>query len=320
MAAMTLLEAAKQMEPSRKAGIIQLYAEAYHPLQVAPVIGTGGRSSYTWSIEDALAHTSGGKRNINADFTASEGQIKPYETDVKIYGGKIQVDRYIQYHSPASVAFQEASQIRSNAREFTVDLFEGSGGTSLRGFRDWMLYDGAFSGQQVDAGSSASGDLLTTMMVDDLLAAMDVVMGKTYFYCTQTIANRLRYISKGQQSNEVHMFYTLGQFGQWDSAYASIPVIVLKDGKGTDLLSAAEIDGATSQSNTCSFYAVTWGEEMAALVSSNSAGVGGFPMPMITKMTDGTNYNFEAMEWYVSAVPHRPRSIGRIRFIKNSRT
>jgi hypothetical protein len=311
MGALTLLESAKLMEPSRKRGVIQTYAEAYQPMTVAPVINTGGKANYVWSIEDDLAHTTTGKRNLNADFTASEGNIKPYELDMKIYGGKIQVDRYIQKHSPESMAFQESSQIRSHAYEFSIDLFEGAGGTSVRGFRHWMLNDSAYSGQEVSAGSTASGVLLATTKVDELLSHVDILPGSTYFYTTDVVMRRLRYLSRGSQSTEAHITYSKNEFGMWSWAYDGIPVVVLKDGKGTDLLSSAEIDGATSASDTCSLYLVTWGEEMASLVTSNSANI-----PEILEQNDGTNYVYERLEWYVNMVPHRPRCIGRVKHIK----
>ncbi len=313
MGALTLLESAKLMEPSRKRGVTQLYAESYHPMTVAPVINTGGKASYVWSIEDDLAHTSGGKRNLNADYTASEGNVKPYELDMKIYGGKIQVDRYIKKHSPESMAFQEASQVRSHAREFTVDLFEGAGGTSVRGFRHWMLYDGAYTGQEVSAGATASGVLLSTSMVDELESHVDIIPGRSFFYCRDKIARRLRYISKGQQANEPHVTYSLNEFGKWAWAYDGIPIVVLVDGKGTDLLSVTEIDGAVSNSDTCSLYLITWGEEMASLVSSNSGNV-----PDVITEGAGTNYVYESLEWYVNMVPHRPRCAARVKHIKNA--
>jgi hypothetical protein len=270
--------------------------------------------NYTWKIEDDLSWTgSTGKRNINADFTASEANVKPYETNVKIYGGKIQVDRFIQYHSPASVAFQEASQVRSYARELTIDLFEGSGGTALRGIRHWLLNDSAYSSQQVSAGADASGTLLTTSKVDELESLVDVIPGQSFFYCRDVVARRLRYISKGQQSNEQRMYYGKNEFGMWSWMYDGIPIVVLKDGKGTDLLSVTEIDGAADQSDTCSLYLVTWGEEMASMITSNSTSA-----PDVTMQNDGSNYNYERMEWYVGSVPHRPRCVGRVRYIKNA--
>lgn len=319
MAAITLLEAGKLMEASRKAGVVQTYAEAYQPMQVAPVINTEGKASYKWIVEDDLAHTTGGKRNVNADFTASQGDVKPYETDTKIYGGKIQVDEYIVDHSPASVTFQEQSQIRSHARELTVDLFEGAGGTSLRGWRHWLLNDAAFSGQQIDASAAANGALLTSVMVDELISKVNRGPN-TYFYCRDIVARRMRYISKGQQTNEQRMYYTKDEFGMWSWKYDEIPIIVLQDGKGTDLLSITEADGHEDANETTgSLYLINWGVEAAALISSNpTIGANGVPLPKLTIENDGSNYRYERLTWYVGNVPHTIRDIGRIRYIKNA--
>lgn len=321
MAAITLLEAGKLMEASRKAGVVQTYAEAYQPMQVAPVINTEGKASYKWTVEDDLAHTTGGKRNVNADFTASQGDVKPYESDVKIYGGKIQVDEYIVDHSPASVTFQEKSQIRSYAKEFTVDLFEGAGGTSLRGWRHWLLNDAAFSGQQIDASAAANGAVLTSVMIDELISHVNRGPS-TYFYCSDIVARRLRYISKGQQTNEQRMVYSKDEFGMWSWKYDEIPIIVLKDGKNNDLLSTTEVDGSEDENETtCSLYLINWGEESASLFSSNpTIGANGVPLPKLTVQNDGSNYQYERLTWYVGNVPHTIRDIGRIRYIKNSIT
>jgi hypothetical protein len=319
MAELTLLEAGKLMEPSKKAGIIDIYARAYQPMQVAPVISTEGKASYTWNDEDDLPYDgSGGSRNVGADFTATAGNSKPYESDVKIYGGKIQVDEYIQDHSPASVQFQESGQIKAHAKKLTTDIFEGEGGTNLRGFRHWMLYDSAYQGQEVSAGVTDNGVLLDTTMVDELIEK--VKRGPdTYFYCTENTMLRLKYISKGQQSNEPRMVYEKNEFGMWAWAYDGIPVVVLKDGKNNNLLSTTEADSAGNNNSTTSLYIVSWGIENAALFSSSTIiGENGVPLPKVLKQNDGTNYVYTRMTWYVGLTPHEPRSIGRVRYIKDA--
>lgn len=319
MAAVTLLEASKLMEPSRKAGVVQIYADAYQPLSSATVINTGGKASYAWRVEDDLAHTSGGKRNVGSDFTATYGNAKPYESDVKIYGGKIQVDEYIMDHSPASMNFQEASQIRSHAREFTVDLFEGTGGTSLRGFRDWMQNDTAYAGQETWAGSTANGDVLTEAMIDELISDVNVVQGQSFFYCADIVARRMKYIAKGQVSNQSRVNYTSDEWGKWNFTYDGIPVVVLRDGKNSDLLSTTEYDYGTANQTTCSLYLVTWGQDMASLFSSSAiVAPNGVPLPKMTKENDGSNFKYERLTWYVGLAPHQPRCMGRIKGVKNS--
>jgi hypothetical protein len=316
----TLLEAAKLMEPSRKAGVIETYAKAYQPMQVAPVINTGGKDSYTWTVEDDLAHTSGGKRNVGSDFDATAGNVKPYESNVKIYGGKIKVDEFITDHSPASMTFQEDSQIRSMAREFTVDLFEGSGGTSLRGVKDWLANDGAFSGQTINAGSTVSGDVITMDMMDELVSKLS--MNNPYIYMRDIFARRLQRLARGMDATySQRLNYAPDQFGVWSWKYAGIPIVALKDGKGTDLLSITEIDGAASLSTTGSIYAIDWGMESASLFASGAGGqlgANGVPLPKLEMHGDGTNYKYERMTWYVGFVPHTIRCVARIRYIKNA--
>ena len=315
----TLVEAAKLMEPSRKAGVIQTYADAYQPMQVAPVINTGGKDAYAWTVEDDLAHTSGGKRNVGSDFDATQGNVKPYESNVKIYGGKIKVDEFITDHSPASTSFQESSQIRAMAREFTVDLFEGTGGTSLRGWKDWLANDGAFSNQTIDAGSTASGDLLTQDMMDELVEK--ITKNNPYLYMNEIFMRRLKRMSRGLASGDQRLNYTADQFGNWAWSYAGIPVVVLKDGKGDDILSLTEIDGAATNSNTGSIYAVDWGMEAASLFASGAGGsvaANGVPLPKLELHGDGSNYKYERMTWYVGNVPHTIRCIARIRYLLNA--
>jgi len=318
VADLTLLEAAKQMEPSRMRGIIQLYADAYQPMQVAPVINTGGKAAYQWTIEDELAHSSGGKRNVGSDFTASYGKVKPYESDCKIYGGKISADRYIKHHSPASVAFQESSQVRSHAREFAVDVFEASGGTSLRGINHWVSNDSAYTGQVVSAGATENGVLPTTTMLDELMSKVDIGPN-TFFYMPDVGVRRYQYIGKGQQSNEPAVRFAPDQFGVWQNTYNGVPIINLKDGKGTDLLSTTELDSTSANSSTYNIYLVSWGVEQASLFSSNEV-MNGVPVPQIIPATDGSNLVYETLEYYVGFVPHRPRCVGVLKHCKNSVT
>jgi hypothetical protein len=256
---------------------------------------------------------------VNADFTAAEGNVKPFESQVKIYGGKIQVDTFIKDHSPASVAFQEQSQIRSFARQFTVDTFEGTGGTSLLGVQGWLGLAG-YTGQVISAGTSASGDVLTLDMMDEALSYIDRTPD-TAIYCNQIIARRLKRIARGVGTDQTvqNMQYGMDEFGRWTPQYDGIPVVALQDGKGANMLATTEIDGAASQSNTCSLYIVAWGPESATYFSSSSIiGANGVPLPKLMKATDGTNYEYERLEWYVGFVPHRPRCIVRIKYLKNS--
>jgi hypothetical protein len=87
--------------------------------------------------------------------------------------------------------------------------------------------------------------------------------------------------------------------------YDGIPIIVLKDGKGTDLLSTDLGDGSSS-----SIYVVTFGEEQ----------VTGFQVsaPDIVPLTQADVYNYFNIEWGVGTAPQAIRSISRLRYVSEA--
>jgi len=61
---------------------------------------------------------------------------------------------------------------------------------------------------------------------------------------------------------------------------------------------------------------VTWGPENVTLFSSNSTRVAnGVPVPNVEIETDGSNYKYYRVEWYVGLAVQAIRSVGRIRYL-----
>lgn len=312
----TLLEASKLMEPSRKTGVIDIYSKNSKVLMQAPVINTGGKSSYQWTEEDDLAFTTGGSRNVGSDFDATQGTVAPFESPVKIYGGKIKVDEFIIDHSPASIQFQESSQIKSFARRLDIDIFEGAGGTPLRGVKDWISNQTQYAGQVVNASSTTQSDLTMDLM-DEFVEKIDRT-DMTFIYMNEYPWRKLKALARGLASTSQRINYGPTEFGKWTPMYDGIPVVVMRDGAGADMLSKVEADAA-GVANTTSVYACAWGMESAALFSSNSTvAANGVPVPKLTVENDGTNFKYERMTWYVGFVPHKPRCIARLRYVTSA--
>ena len=311
--AISLLEAARGMAPSRERGIIEIYASENPILSTAPVLESG--ATHLWKVEDRLPYTTSanGTRAVNADFTASQGATKAYEGKVKIYGGKIQVDRYIQHNYSASVVNDEMLQIKAMSRQLFIDIFEGAGGQYLRGIADWTTSDAAYTGQVVDAGASTTPVALTLDAIDELLSKVNRIPGKTVLYMNDTPYRTLQKICRGNVSTGPNVVYGAGEIGRFDGMYDGVPIVVTKDGKGDNLLSITELDKSGGSSNSQSIYAVTWSEEMATLFSSNSSTI-----PQILAKADGSNYNYEVLEWFVGFAPQAPRSVARMKYVKNA--
>jgi hypothetical protein len=313
----SLLEAARGMSVSRDRAIIEIYARESQVLSTAPVLQTG--PVHLWKVEDALPYATAatGTRAINSDFTASQGRSKAYEGKVKVYGGKIQVDRYISHNYPQSVVFDEMMQVKALSRQLTWDVFEGSGGQYLRGVWDWCTYDSAYSGQVVQSGATTTPVVITTDMLDELLSKINIVPGKTFIYMNDYPCRKILKDTKNSEYIGLSASYTPDNLNGFAGVYSgfgpAVPIICMKDGKGTDILSTTQADYSSSGSTSQSVYAVTWGDQMASLFSSN-----GNTIPVIQRKSDGTNYEYEVLEWFVGFAPQMPRAIGVLKSIKNA--
>lgn len=306
MAALTLLEASKLMTDDRQRAVVQLYAQTYHPWTVMP-IQSRPNGIFRWTLEDQL-DSNVGVRAIGSDFTAGNGTVKPYTSITKAYGGKISVDDKIAKEEPEAVTFYKAQQVRALARKATIDLFEGAGSTSFRGIRNWVMTD--YTSQDVTMGSTSGGVVITMAKMDTALSYADVIPGRTFIYSNyipfQVMATLARTNGAGQQNIQ----WVPDQFGVLQPTYAGIPWIVLRDGKGTDLLSVVETDTATTGGSACSVYIVTFGEEMFTGFQSSG--------PTVELAQDGTNFKTSRLDWYPGIAPVRPRSVVRLNNVKNA--
>ncbi len=325
---LTMVEAARAEPATQATGYIGIYASSYQTNFVAPVQASD--RVFSWQVEDDLSYTgSTGSRAIDADFDATQANFKPYESEVKAYGGKIKVDEYIVDNMPMSIPRQEASQVRSYARKLFIDTFEGIGGADLRGVRDWLGGDSAsrsaaliaagYSAQVINAGSTASGDVLTIDMMDECLSNLEIIPGQSFVYGNDILIRRLMRLCRGDTTSAAgyNIQFNPAEVGRFDYLYRGVPIVSARDGKNADLLSTTEYDATTNQ-DTLSLYFVTWGVEQCTYFSTNPAGVSGVPMPQVIDATDGSNYQYKRFKHYVGFVPQQPRSIVRLRGLKNS--
>lgn len=305
--AMTMLEAAKTIKNPKERGIVMTYALAYHPLTAMP-IETEPTGQFRWNVDEQLPYTSGGTRAINGSWTATRANVAPFSSTAKIYGGEVKVDRYINEVNPGRVAHEKQMQIAARAYMWTKDMFEGAGGNDLRGIKDWIDNETLFANQNQDLGSSSAGYRLMTDDLDKLLSMLDVVPGRTFIYCSDNIGLRCRKLQRGNQATGDIGYLNQHQPSQWgyfSGNYAGVPIVVLKDGKGTDLLSTTDGDGSSTV-----VYGVTYGP--SAFTGFQTSG------PKVIPLTNNDVYNYFDMEWYVGIVPQSIRCIARLRYVKNS--
>ena len=306
--AITLIEAAKLLEPTRERGVIQTYAEGSVVLASGATVIKSG-PTLPWKQEDTLPYTSSGNgvRNVNADFTARKGSVKPYESQVKILGGKIEVDRYIKKGYPERVGFERMGQIKALARNVDLMVFGGSGGEQLRGIKDWIDNDPGFSTQNVDVGSAGTPAVITFEALDEMLFNM-AIGERTKLYMNAAAQRKLM---KDARDSSYNIREGRDELGTVVNIYNNIPIYTMRDGKNADLINVDGSDGME-------VYCVSWGEDMCTFHSMNGSISGGVPMPDYIVTDDGTEAETERMEWYTGLAPQAIRSIGRLRYVKNA--
>ena len=307
MAALTMLEAAKTLPPGFDRGVIQTYATSYHPMTVMPLI-TDPTGIMKWNLEYQLPYSSGGVRNINGTWTSTSAQVNPYVENFRIYGGQCQIDRAIAATNVNRVALERESQIKAMGRRFAIDLFEGTGGTYIRGFADYLDNDPAFANQTIDVGTVGAGGTLMTDNLDKLLSKMTIIPGSTFIYCTQTQALRIKKLARGNSATSdtaYRLNFSPEQFGYFSGDFGGVPVIHMIDGKGNDLLSTTQGEGTSS-----TIWCVTYGPQMVSGLQVKA--------PEVIPLNQADVYNYFDLEWYVAAAPGAIRSVARLRYVEET--
>jgi hypothetical protein len=251
--ALTMVEALRSitMPDPTTAGVIKTYAKE------APVLdklrfGTavGGKVSLNrWKTLPTA-----GFRPIGTEFTASTGETEQISEDMKLSGGRVEIDRAIVRRTgPASVVTQEQMQIIALARKWNETFYKGDGtSNSFTGLQARITGD-----QLINNGVAA----LDLGKLDDMILAMRgsdkwLVMG------TGMIS---RIWAKSRTQSNVN--FVPGNFGESPSTYNGIPIIAA--GEKAD---ESEILDFSETSSTTSIYGLSF-EDGIGVMGSQTAPV-----------------------------------------------
>ena len=303
----TLLDVAKNMPDSKEKGIIMTYATSYHPLATMPFETVPGGTK-KWKVVNDLSYSdsSSAYRNLEAEHIATRTPTQTFNANVKIAGGRVKMDRLLKDLAPGDVPIQREGQIASYARQITIDMFEGAGGSAFYGITNLIDNQPLFGGQVVNGGTASTGALISEDMMDEFRAKINYVPGSTFFYMNGAPYRRLRKLARGNiATTGYNVQYTPEQFGYFAGFYDDVPCIVLQDGKGTDLLSNTTGDGSST-----TVYAVTYGAE----------NVIGFQLKPITVIPMNEISVLEAfdIEHPMNFACQSVRCIAKLQYVKNA--
>lgn len=300
----TLLEQNRSNPNPQAQKIVNVFAMEYIVNALMVYSGNVSGFFYPWNVADTLPTVS--PRDFNVEFVADFGKSSNYMVPWKNYGGVLKVDKALKKGNPAGAQRQMLMQLQAIAKKWAQDIFSGTGGTSMTGIN--LMLNQFFPGQVIDAGSTASGDLLTLSMMDD---AMDLISNPTAIYCTKTMRKRLNALARDATKHNIN--FGIDQFGVPVMTYNKVPVYVMQDEMTSgDLLSTAEIDGADTNSDTSSLYVIRHAEDGVHAFTPD-------PQSVIT-VTEESRDNFDQsrLEKNAAIVVETPRSAVRIRYLKEA--
>jgi hypothetical protein len=303
MAALSLLESSKQLPEGRAKEVIKLYATSYQPLEVLPFMQADPGGVLSWVTESSLGSSAG--RAIGSDFTASNGTFQPHTAVAAIKGGKVQVDRAIRITNPSIVPTMKENKIRGFAKDWTKAMFEGLGGTDIRGLSQWILGETGYTGQTVAVNAAISMSVM-----DQAYDKLNVIPGRSFFYMSQYAFRVLNTLSRTNGAGQQNIVWGEDKFGSRTPFYSGVPIVVLKDGTGADVLSITESGTAHTGGSTSSVWGVTYAPDMVT-------GFQSAPMSVID-FKDDTNYENYTIEHIASVAPKQPRSVVRLTGIAQS--
>lgn len=302
MADVTLLELAKT-KPEQEAKVINAFAMEYTAgalLGYAPVVGF----DYPFTVFDTLPTIT--PRDFNADYTSDYGSSSTYRVPWKNYGGKLSIDRALKLGNPRGAAIQEMLQLSAIAKKWNIDMFEGTGGTSLKGVKDYLA--DIWSGQLVNAGTTDGGDALTLAMMDDLMALVDEPSG---LFMTEAIHQRLTVLARTSTVHNIQ--FGVDSFGNQVEKYAGVPIYKMKDGEtGSDILSTTELGGSGSTATASTMYLVSFREDGFHGFAPNGEGLN------VTVSNPGTNFDITRIEKHAGVVLEQRRAAAALRYLLNT--
>ncbi len=300
--ALTLAESAKLETDYLRRGVIETFGEYSPVLEDLPFIDVEG-NSYKYNIEETLPGVE--FRAVNSAYTESTGTVTQVSESLVIFGGVVDVDRYIQ-QVRGSINDQRALQtklkVKSLSLAFTREFFKGDSAIDPNSF-DGL--EKRLTGEQVitaDDGSG-NGDVLSLDYIDALIDA--VWGGPDVIYMNKV--NRRKLISLARDTEIVTV--EMGSDGKIHTYYDGIPVkVVDKDNLNNDILGFDETVGTNGQ--TSSIYAVRYGAEEFVCGLTN----GGIQVEDLGLISNPPVYR-TLIEWYVGIAVFNPKSAARLKGI-----
>lgn len=303
--ALTLIEAAKQTDDLVRQAIIELYASSSEILRVLPFEGIPG-NALRYNREETLPGI--GFRGINEGYTESTGILNPITETLTIAGGDLDVDKFIiDTMGMDQRSVQEAMKVKALALNWTLQFIKGDSTTNPRVFDG--LQARITGNQLIAAGSTANGDALSLMKLDELI---DQVQNPTHLVMNKTMR---RLLTQASRDTSVGGFITTSkdEFGRQVYYYADLPILIVEnDNTDIQILNFNEACPGGGTATGTSIYCVSFAEGMLTGIQN-----GGIDARDLGELEAKPAFRTR-VEWYAGLSCYHGRAAARLWGIKNA--
>jgi hypothetical protein len=305
--ALTLVEAAKLAmgrDEALKATVMELYARNSDILQYLPFENITG-NALTFNREKTLPSV--GFRGINESYDESTGQIDKVTESLMIAGGDLDVDvMLVKTGNADQRGAQEAMKIKALSMSMSKTIIKGDSETTPKEFDGMQIR--CTGDQKVVAGSSASGDALSLIKLDELI---DTVDEPTHLLMNKAMRRRLTAAARTTTIGG-YITYDVDAFGRRITKYNDLPILIAdKDNDYNDIMPFTE--AATTGSSVCtSVYCMSFAENGVLGLQNGVMDVRDLG-EIDTKPVYRTR-----IEWYISLAVLRHKAVARLWAIKDA--
>jgi hypothetical protein len=302
---LTLIEASKLSIDVLQRGVVEVFARTSPVLELLPFMEIAG-NSYKYNQEQTMPGIA--FRGVNEAYVESAGVVNQLSEGLTILGGDVDVDKFLA-QTRGNVndlrAIQTEMKSKALAMEWTQTFFKGDATATPNSFDGLQK---RLTGSQVihADGAGTAGATLTLEKLDELI---DAVVGEPdVLFMSKAMR---REVKKLLVSNNHYIENGSDAFGRPVATYAGIPLRVLDENAGYDILGFTETVGADTA--CASIYAVKFGAEQYCSGLRN----GSVSVRDLGEVQDKPVYRTR-IEFYSGFAVFHPRACARLAGIKKS--
>ncbi len=241
-------------------------------------------------------------RAVNTGYTESTGTLDRPRISLKISGGDLDVDTFLERTVPGARAAHEMMKAKALARLWELKFIKGDESTDPEqpdGLQEQV------AGAQIIANHATAAPLSLSKLDE----AIDAVDSPTAILCNKAIRRR---ITAAARSSTVggQVDFTQDSFGRRQTVYNDIPIVVIDpDSHNTAILDFSEANSTTS------LYIVSFGDDE----TENIYGIQNGMMDVRDLGEVDTAPRFRTrVEWFSNFVIPKPRAAARLSAVTNA--